>query len=104
MTGGAYRLDALCGLQFEGLCAAVVEQDAGVGEAAWRGSADARRDALLPDGVPGKLPGPTLASVLWLRRQIPRERRRAACLGMLDSVRDGLQARARDGERAASIL
>jgi hypothetical protein len=104
MTGGLYRLDDLGWLQFQELCAAVVEQDTGVAETAWHGAADSRRDVVLPEGVPGKLPGPILASVLWLRRQIPPERRRAACLGLLDSVRDGFQARARDGQRAASVL
>src|SRR3954469_299133 len=104
MSGGAYRLDELGWLQFQDLCSAVVEQETGVGDAAWHGAADARRDALLPDGIPGRLPGPALASVLWLRRRVPAERRRAACLGLLDGVRDGFQARARDGERAASML
>ncbi|MEA2468001.1 MAG: hypothetical protein QOJ57_2127, partial [Thermoleophilaceae bacterium] len=104
MPGGAYRLDELGWLQFQELCAAVVEQDTGRGEASWRGTADARRDALVPDGLPGRLKGPTLASVIWLRHQIPPERRRAACLGLLDGVRDGFQARARDGTRPASLL
>jgi hypothetical protein len=104
MPGGAYRLEELGWLQFQALCAAAVEQDTGVGDAAWHGAADARRDVLLPGGLPGRLRGPTLASVVWLRRQIPPERRRSACLGLLDGVRDGFQARARDGTRAASLL
>src|SRR3954451_21445318 len=105
MADGAYRLDELGWLQFQELCAAVIEQDTSVREAAWYGSADARRDVLLPEGLPGRLPGPTLASVLWLRSQIPPARRRAASLGLLDGVRDGFQARAReDGTRAASML
>src|SRR4051812_16894762 len=103
MPGGTYRLDELGWLQFQELCAAVVEQAAGVPEAAWHGAADARRDALIPDGVPGRLAGPTLASVLWLRARIPPERHRAACLGLLDGVRDGFQVRAREGSRPASI-
>src|SRR3954451_1044110 len=105
MADGAYRLDELGWLQFQELCAAVIEQDTSVREAAWYGSADARRDVLLPEGLPGRLPGPTLASVLWLRSQIPPASRRAASIGLLDGVRDGFQARAREGgTRAASML
>jgi hypothetical protein len=104
MPGGAYRLDELGWLQFQELCAAVVEQDTGLSEASWRGNADARRGALLPDGLPGRLTGPTLASVMWLRRQIPPARRRSRCLGMLDGVRESLEARAREGTRPASVL
>jgi hypothetical protein len=104
MPGGAYRLEELGWLQFQELCAAVVEQDTGVGESTWYGAADARRDVLVPDGVPRRLHGPTLASVVWLRHQIPAGRRRAACLGLLDGVRDAFQARARAGTRAASLL
>ena len=105
MSDGAYRLDALGWLQFQELCAAVIEEDTGVAEAAWHGLADLSRDALLPDGLPGRLKGPTLAAVLWLRRQIPPGRRRAAALGELDGVRDSFRRRAReDGNRPASIL
>ena len=104
MAKGLYRLDELGWLQFQELCAAAVAQDTGVGEESWIGAADSRRDTLLPGGVPGRLAGPTLASVLWLRHQIPSDRHRAACLGLLDGVRDAFQARARDGTRAASIL
>src|SRR3954469_19175957 len=98
MSGGAYRLDELGWLQFQDLCSAVVEEETGVTDAAWHGAADARRDVLLPDGTPGPLPGPALASVLWLRRGPPAAGRGPACLGLLDGVRDGFQARARDGE------
>jgi hypothetical protein len=104
MAEGRYRLDELGWLQFQELCAAAVAEDTGIGEESWTGTADSRRDTVLPGGVPGLLTGPTLASVLWLRHQIPAKRRRAACLGRVDGVRDAFQARARDGTRAVSVL
>jgi hypothetical protein len=95
MGSGRYRLFDLGWLQFEELCAALVELDTGVAEERWSGAADSRRDVLLPDG--------TMASVVWLRPRIPPERRRASCLGLLDGVREGLAERAREGHHVESL-
>jgi hypothetical protein len=83
-AAGAYRLDELGWLQFQQLCGAMVELDTGVGEADWKGSANQGRYALLPER--------TLASTLWLRGNLPPERRRAALLGLLEGVRAQLDA------------
>src|SRR3954467_13604476 len=91
--------DELGGLQFQGLCTAVVERDTGVGEEAWRGAADRHRAAALPKSAFADLPPPVLASVVWLRPRLSSESRRAA---LLDSL-DGLRRRVREYS-AASVL
>jgi hypothetical protein len=82
-AAGAYRLGELGWLQFQELCAAVVEADTGVPETRWSGAAD-------QGGRHVVLPGRALASVVWLRESVPPERRRPALLSLLSGVRERL--------------
>jgi hypothetical protein len=94
----SYRLDELGWLQFQELCAAVVEIETGVPESSWTGSADRSRDVLLTRSA-FDLPAPVLASVVWLRPRIPRERRDETLREAIDAARERSAA-----ARAASVL
>jgi hypothetical protein len=67
-----YALDRLGWLQFQQLCAHVLELDAGVPQDAWRGDADGTRIAVLDDSLgpplfPAPLPERVLVRCAWLR-------------------------------------
>jgi hypothetical protein len=67
-----YRLDELGWLQFDRLCALLLEADAGLGELAWRGQSDSLRVARVEGDVvlPGRataLRGPVTVVGLWVR-------------------------------------
>ncbi len=68
LSEGPYRLDDLGWLQFERLCAEVLE----LGAERWRGRADRGRVAVVPEGVPAplggnRIPGPALVVAAWAR-------------------------------------
>jgi hypothetical protein len=69
----AYDLDRLGWLQFQQLCAHVLELEAGVAPAEWQGDADATRTVILESGlgpplVATPLRGRVLVHCVWLRQ------------------------------------
>jgi hypothetical protein len=68
----SYRLDELGWLQFDRLCALMLEADAGLGDVAWRGQSDSlrvarvERDVVLPRQATA-LRGPVTVVGLWVR-------------------------------------
>jgi hypothetical protein len=68
----SYALELLGWLQFQQLCAQVLELDADVPQGAWEGDADDCRfvrveSGLGPSLLGSKLPGPTLVQCMWIR-------------------------------------
>jgi hypothetical protein len=96
--GNGYTLDELGWLQFERLCAELLELDARIGLDGWRGRADESvRTTLAAEGltVPGtdaRLAGPTLVAVTWVR---PLRR---------ENVAERLEREAAAAPGAASLL
>jgi hypothetical protein len=78
----SYRLDELGWLQFERLCALVLEAEAGLNGLGWLGHADSGRVALLdaPLIAPGhglRLDGPVSVAVVWVRDAVSSSHRRS---------------------------
>src|ERR1700758_52069 len=97
MGAAAYRLDELGWLQFERLCALVLEQDAGLADATWLGHADRGRVAILDRDVVLERPavrlrGPVAVVVVWVRPASSPTRRRADLFADAARVRRELGA------------
>ena len=78
---GTYALDQLGWLQFEQLCARLLEREAGIPQGDWVGSADRRRYALSetalgPPLLKFELPAPVLVQCAWIRPESPGSVRR----------------------------
>jgi hypothetical protein len=83
----SYRLDELGWLQFERLCAEVLELESGLDAGRWRGRADQTRTAIAPERLREPLtgdllPGPVLVVAAWTR---PRRTARSAQRELLGS-------------------
>ncbi|HEY5431683.1 MAG TPA: hypothetical protein VIK04_21405 [Solirubrobacteraceae bacterium] len=83
----SYRLDDLGWLQFERLCALVLEADAGLSDLSWVGHADTGRVALVDGpvvlrGHQSPVPGPLTVAVVWVREETAKHRAAAFAAGV----------------------
>jgi hypothetical protein len=102
-----YRLGELGWLQFERLCAEILQLESGVRADHWRGHADQMRTAVIADSLKephtgAELPGSVLAIACWVR---PRQASGAAQLKLLrQAATTMLKDERRSGTNPHSVL